>query len=280
MSSSMGLSISTFVIGLASILYWTAWIFKKPALEFPASLTALAGWLGCTFGIISRWLESYHLGIGHAPLSNLYESLIFFSWAVITGHLIVERKYRNRSIGAFTTPLAFLAIAYASLSPNVSQQIKPLIPALKSNWLIVHVLTCFIGYSALAISCGISSMYLLKKTEKAQTANALLRRLPEIHILDRLNYQLILFGFLWLTMGIVSGAVWADSAWGRYWGWDPKEVWSLTTWLTYAALLHLRMMRGWRGKRIAFYSIIGFGAVLFTYFGVNYLPGLHSYGAN
>ena len=280
MSSSIGLSISTFVIGSASILYWAAWIFKKPALGLPASLTAFIGWLGCTFGIISRWSESYNLGIGHAPLSNLYESLVFFSWAIIAGHLIVEYKYRNRVIGAFTAPLAFLAIAYASLSPNVNQQIKPLIPALKSNWLIAHVLTCFIGYAALALSCGISSMYLLKKTEKAQAANSLRMRLPEIHILDRLNYQLILFGFLWLTMGIISGAVWADSAWGRYWGWDPKEVWSMTTWLTYAALLHLRMMRGWRGRRIAIYSIVGFGTVLFTYFGVNYLPGLHSYGAN
>jgi cytochrome c-type biogenesis protein CcsB len=174
-------------------------------------------------------------------------------------------------------PLAFFAMAYASLSQNMNDQIQPLIPALKSNWLIVHVMTCFVGYSAFAIAFGISCMYLFKQREK-EGGSKIFANFPKLTILDELNHQLILFGFLFLTAGIITGAVWANSAWGRYWGWDPKETWSLITWFIYATLLHARLMRGWQGKRIAYLSIIGFAAVLFTYFGVNYLPGLHSYG--
>jgi len=121
-------------------------------------------------------------------------------------------------------------------------------------------------------------MYLMRKPETAENS-PLFSRLPSLRVLDELNYQLIMFGFLFLSAGIITGAVWANSAWGRYWGWDPKETWSLITWFIYATLLHAKMMRGWHGRRIAFLSILGFFAVLFTYFGVNLLPGLHSYGA-
>jgi cytochrome c-type biogenesis protein CcsB len=229
-------------------------------------------------GIILRWVESYQLGIGHAPLSNLYESLVFFSWTIVVFYLIIERKHKSRIIGAFTTPLAFLAMAYASMSPNISNQIQPLLPALKSNWLIAHVIACFIGYASFAIAFGISWMYLFKQRDTGGETR-LLAHFPKHNILDELNHQLVMFGFLFLTTGIITGAVWANSAWGRYWGWDPKETWSLITWFIYATLLHARLMRGWHGKRIAYLSIIGFAAVLFTYFGVNYLPGLHSYGS-
>jgi cytochrome c-type biogenesis protein CcsB len=167
-------------------------------------------------------------------------------------------------------------MAYASLSPNVSDRIQPLIPALKSNWLIAHVFTCFVGYGAFAIAFGVSIMYLLKAREP-QGNGGLVGRFPSTSVLDELTHQLVMFGFLFLCAGIITGAVWANSAWGRYWGWDPKETWSLITWFVYATLLHARLMRGWRGRRIAYLSIIGFGAVLFTYFGVNLLPGLHSY---
>jgi cytochrome c-type biogenesis protein CcsB len=121
-------------------------------------------------------------------------------------------------------------------------------------------------------------MYFLRKGGGSETAGRL-QRLPSDKVLDELTHQLVMFGFLWLSAGIITGAVWANSAWGRYWGWDPKETWSFITWLIYAALLHFRLMRGWRGKRIALLSVVGFLAVLFTYFGVNLLPGLHSYGA-
>ena len=278
MNSSFLLSITTFVYGLAAFLYIASWVFKKQLPGRLATWTAIVGVAVNTAGIIMRWVESYSLGIGHAPLSNLYESLVFFAWTIVVGYLVIERKYKNRIIGAFTTPLAFLALAYASLSPNISDHIQPLLPALKSNWLIAHVIACFFGYAAFAMAFGISWMYLFKQRD-TEDKSKLLAHFPKPGILDDLNHQLIMFGFLFLTVGIITGAVWANSAWGRYWGWDPKETWSLITWFIYATLLHARMMRGWHGKRIAYLSIIGFVAVLFTYFGVNYLPGLHSYGA-
>ena len=278
MNSSIVLSIVTFVYGLAAFLYIVAWVFKR---ELPAKLatwTALIGVAGNSAGMIMRWVESYILGIGHAPLSNLYESLIFFSWTIVVVYLVIQKKYENRIMGAFTTPIAFLAMAYASMSPNINDRIQPLLPALKSNWLIAHVITCFVGYAAFAVAFGISWMYLFKQRDP-EGKNQLLALFPAPALLDELNHQLIMFGFLFLTIGIITGAVWANSAWGRYWGWDPKETWSLITWFIYATLLHARMMRGWRGRRIAYLSIVGFAAVLFTYFGVNLLPGLHSYGA-
>jgi len=278
MSSSILLSIVTFVYALAAILYVAAWVFKKDLPAKLATWTAVIGALGNTAGLILRWLESYKLGIGHAPLSNLYESLVFFSLTIIVVYLVIEKQYQNRIMGVFTTPLAFLAMAYASMSPSISDHIQPLIPALKSNWLIAHVMTCFIGYAAFAIAFGISLMYIVKQRD-TEGNSILLARFPQTMILDDLNHQLIMFGFLFLSIGIITGAVWANSAWGRYWGWDPKETWSLITWFIYATLLHARMMRGWRGRRIAYLSIAGFIAVMFTYFGVNYLPGLHSYGA-
>jgi len=335
MNSSLLLSITTFVYGLAAFFYLAALVFKKPQSARIGTWVALIGLLGNTAGIILRWVESYQMGFGHAPLSNLYESLVFFAWSITLIYLIIERTVGNRIIGTFVTPITFLSMAYASLSPGISSKIQPLLPALKSNWLIAHVITCFIGYAAFAIAFGVSAMYLIKKgrggdastwSELAKPltlfvfvglfarvllvpewATALLlavpvcvafyavvflmRRLPENFkqrlldmfpssgVLDELNYQLIMFGFLFLSVGIITGAVWANSAWGRYWGWDPKETWSLITWFVYATLLHAKLMRGWHGRRIAYLSLIGFAAVLFTYFGVNLLPGLHSYGA-
>ena len=276
MTSSLFLSATTFVYGLAAFLYIFEWVFKKPFAGRLATWVTITGLAGNTAGILLRWVESYQLGYGHAPLSNLYESLIFFAWAIALIYLVIERRYANRVIGAFSTPLAFLTMAYASLSPNISDRIQPLIPALKSNWLIAHVITCFIGYSAFAVAFGVSLMYIFKAGE-VEGERGLISRFPSISVLDELTHQLIMFGFLFLSAGIITGAVWANSAWGRYWGWDPKETWSLITWFVYAALLHARLTRGWRGRRIAYLSIIGFAAVLFTYFGVNLLPGLHSY---
>jgi cytochrome c-type biogenesis protein CcsB len=276
MSSSQILSIVTFVYGAAAVLYLSAWIFRKPGLGHLATWTTLLGFTGNTAGFILRWVESYQQEIGHAPLSNLYESLVFFAWAMALLYLVVEYKFGNRIMGAFATPLMFLAMAYASLSPNISDRIQPLIPALKSNWLIAHVIACFIGYAGFALAFGLSIMYMLKLRDPGDSGG-LLSRFPKPGIIDELTHQMVMFGFLFLTIGIITGAVWANSAWGRYWGWDPKETWSLITWFVYATLLHARMMRGWHGKRIAFLSILGFAAVMVTYFGVNYLPGLHSY---
>jgi len=278
MNSSIVLSLTTFIYAFSAFWYLAAWVFGKTVFGRVATWTVIIGVCGNTLGIGLRWVESYQLGIGHAPLSNLYESLVFFAWTIAVLYLIVEKKYHNRTIGVVVLPLAFLAMAYASLSPNISDKIQPLLPALKSNWLIAHVMTCFVGYAAFAIAFGLSGMYLLKRRQTAGSGS-LLSHFPETGVLDELTHQMVMFGFLFLTVGIITGAVWANSAWGRYWGWDPKETWSLITWFVYATLLHARLMRGWHGKRIAFLSIAGFLAVLFTYFGVNYLPGLHSYGA-
>lgn len=335
MSGSLVLSIVTFIYGLAGFLYICAWIFRKQSIGRVATWIALIGLIGNTTGILMRWVESYQLGIGHAPFSNLYESLVFFAWVIVLIYLIIERRLGNRIIGAFTTPLACLVMAYASLKTGIPSAIQPLIPALKSNWLIAHVITCFIGYAAFALAFVISAMYLMRMGRDdeevlwvkiarflmlfvfaalfsrvlfvpdwglaftvaihiclvffaivflvhkmpAESKTRLLDRFPETRVLDELGYQLILLGFLFLSIGIITGAVWANSAWGRYWGWDPKETWSLITWFVYATLLHARLTRGWHGKRIAYLSMFGFAAVIFTYFGVNLLPGLHSYGS-
>ena len=276
MNSSGILSIVTFIYAFSAVMYIAGWIFKQ---EMPGKLgtgTAILAAVANAAGMLLRWRESYALGMGHAPLSNLYESLVFFALTIIVLYLFMERKLENKHLGAFAAPLAFFAMAYASLSPNISDRIQPLLPALKSNWLIAHVLTCFLGYAAFAIAFAMSIIYLVKEVNDGP----LMQRLPVREMLDELTHQMIMFGFLFLTLGIITGSVWANSAWGTYWSWDPKETWSLITWFIYATLLHARLMRGWSGKRIAILSLIGFMAVMFTYFGVNYLPGLHSYGAS
>ena len=159
MESSLVLSITTFIYGLGAFLYVVAWIFKNPLPGKLATWVTVSGVACNTAGIILRWVESYQLGFGRAPLSNLYESLVFFALTIAALYLIIEQRYHNRTIGAFAVPLAFLSMAYASLSPNISDQIQPLLPALKSNWLTAHVVTCFIGYGAFAIAFGISLMY-------------------------------------------------------------------------------------------------------------------------
>jgi cytochrome c-type biogenesis protein CcsB len=277
MDSSLILSYTTFVFFGAFMAYLLGMVMNRAFFSRLGTYLSLLGFTAQTLAIILRWVESYELGIGHAPLSNLYESLVFFSWTLMLLYLILEWRTKNRTIGTFVTPLAFLAMAYASFSPNISSQIQPLIPALKSNWLISHVITCFFGYAAFALSFGISIMYLLKRLDAEEKNNLFLRLIPSTAILDDLNYQMIVIGFLMLTLGIITGSVWAHSAWGTYWSWDPKETWSLITWLVYASVIHTRLVRGWKGKKIAILSIVGFACVLFTYFGVNYLSGLHSY---
>jgi cytochrome c-type biogenesis protein CcsB len=275
--NSIILSYITFVYFASFMLYLLMMVMGKEIFGRLATVVTLAGLLGQSLAVVLRWIESYDLGIGHAPLSNLYESLIFFAWTIVFLYLLIEWRTKNRSLGVFATPLAFLAMAYASYSPTISSRIQPLVPALKSNWLIAHVLTCFFGYAAFGLAFGLSVMYLLKKSEKPGRSNVFIRIIPESSILDDMSYQMVVIGFLLLTLGIITGSVWAHSAWGTYWSWDPKETWSLITWLVYAALLHSRMVRGWKGNKLALLSIIGFSCVLFTYFGVNYLAGLHSY---
>jgi cytochrome c-type biogenesis protein CcsB len=277
MNSAFALSSTTFLYGLAMVCYVGAFAFKKKTLATAGFYVLAAGFLANTAGIGLRWVESYQMGIGRAPFSNMYESLIFFSWTMAVLYLYVEMKYKEQGFGVFVSPLIFLAIAYASFDPSISATINPLIPALKSNWLIAHVVTCFLGYAGFALAFGLSLTYFVKP--KQPEKNKIFSLLPGEEVIDELTYQMVVFGFLFLTIGIITGAVWANSAWGKYWSWDPKETWSLITWFVYAIFLHLRMMRGWHGRNLALVSITGFVAVLFTYFGVNFLlSGLHSYG--
>ena len=270
----------TFLYLFCTILYFIFLAFRSERL---GKLATGAAWISLsiqTAAILLRWAESYQLGFGHAPLSNMYESLVFFSWCIAFLYLLWERRLKSRVIGAFAFPFAFIFNAYASLAPGVSAKIDPLIPALQSNWLHAHVMTCFLSYASFAISCAVSIIYLvkLKRQEKGEKEGGPASLLPSLDSLDELVYKTIVVGFPLLTIGIVTGAAWANYAWGSYWSWDPKETWSLITWFMYAVFLHARVTRDWRGKRTAILSIIGFVAVIFTYFGVNYLlSGLHSY---
>lgn len=276
MNSSSILSITTFVYGAAFLFYLSAWIFNKKRLSKIAFWTAIVAIFGNFSGFILRWVESHVNGMGHPPLSNLYESLIFFALTIAILFVVIEKKVNNITISVFASPFPFIAMAYASLNPNISDRIQPLIPALKSNWMIAHVVTCFIGYAGFAMAFALSIMYLYKLYNGNKD---ILKKLPGLETIDELTYQMNILGFLFLSIGIITGSVWANSAWGSYWSWDPKETWSLITWFIYALLLHARYMKGWSGTKIAYISIVGFMAVLFTYFGVNYLPGLHSYGS-
>jgi len=279
MTNSLLFGISIFVYFFAMVLYVSYLAFRSEGLGKVATGTLLAGVIVETAAILMRWYESYQMGIGRAPLTNLYESLVFFAWTIAIVYLLMERKFKIKTAGAFVAPFPFIIMAYASLNPN---EIQPLVPALQSNWLISHVVTCFVGYAAFAVSFGVSFLYLLKvKAEKGPAKNpgGLLGYLPSSDVLDEVGYKTIAIGFPLLTIGIITGAFWANVAWGTYWSWDPKETWSLIVWLIYAAYLHARITRGWRGKRAAILSITGFGATIFCYLGVNLLlSGLHSYG--
>ncbi len=273
------LSWVTYVYFAAFVLYFMRMIRGTDIWGRMASIAAVFGLVAHSAGLIMRWIESYAMGIGHAPLSNFYESLIFFAWTIVLLSLIFEWRIKHKGLGVFVLPLAFLAMAFASLSPNINSRIQPLIPALQSNWLTSHVMTCFMGYGAFAIAFGLACMHFAKNftLNATDSQSSLLRFLPSHEGIDELIYHSVALGFVFLSLGIITGSVWAHYAWGSYWSWDPKETWSLITWLIYAAMLHSRFVRGWRGTRMALMAIIGFAAVLFTYLGVNYLPGLHSY---
>ncbi len=264
-----------YLISFVGYLLFTS--FHRKALGFFSTTLLTIGLILHSGGLLFRWIETHQTGYGYVPLSNMYESLIFFSWTIVLIYLILEFKYQQKMIGVFVTPFAFLAIALTSIIPGIDAKISPLVPALQSNWLAIHVITCFLGYASFAVSFGISILYLIRNKKDEQTGEGI-RWLPEISILDEINYKAIVIGFPMLTLGIITGAAWANYAWGSYWSWDPKETWSLITWFIYAAFLHARLTRNWKGRKTAILSIVGFIAVLFTYFGVNYLiSGLHSY---
>jgi len=272
---------TTIFYMLSTLAFFGYLASRNSKVGLAGSVLAWAGFVVQTVATGLRWKESYDMGMGHAPLSNLYESVVFFAWSIVLIFGIIDAKYKYRIIGAFVMPFALLSMAWGQL--YLPTDINPLMPALQSNWLLYHVLTCFLGYAAFAVACGVSIMYLIKaKFEEKGTdaAGGVIAHFPPTKILDDLNYKAIMVGFPLLTLGIITGAAWANYAWGTYWSWDPKETWSLIVWFVYAAFLHARFTKGWVGKRAAWLSIIGFAATIFCYLGVNLLlSGLHSYGS-
>ncbi len=239
-----------------------------------ATLITTAGWLVNTAALVLRGIEA-----GHVPWANQFESMCLVAWGIMLLYLIFERVYGMRVLGAFVVPIGFLAIGAASLLPYRYREVTPLVPALQSYWLWIHVTVTMVAYSAFAVAAGLAIAYLVKeRAERRRGPGLLSARLPESDVLDELSFRAVAVGFPLLALGIILGAVWARYAWGGYWSWDPKETWSLITWFVYAAYLHARMSRGWRGSRMAVFSIVGFFVVLFCYWGVNFvLSGLHSY---
>ncbi|MCR4676384.1 MAG: c-type cytochrome biogenesis protein CcsB [Sphaerochaetaceae bacterium] len=214
------------------------------------------------------------IGAGRLPLTNQYEFASAFAWGLCLISLIFILIYRFYTLGAFASPVFLVMTGYAALLDN---QVRELMPALRSGWLGIHVSTAIISYGAFGLAFVLGIVFLLR--DKLKARGFLDRHLPDKEKLDMLGYRSVALGVLFLTITIITGAIWAEQAWGRYWSWDPKETWSLITWIIYAIYLHLRIRRGYHGKAAAIFAIIGFGCVLFTYVGVNTLiPGLHSYG--
>ena len=271
MTSTELTTYAIFLYLTCGLFYLIACVTTPAGSRFrKAMLGVLCGvWVVHTVSIGLRWHESYQMGIGHAPLSNLYESLVFFSWCITLALILARWRYGTDVVVLLGLPIVCLTLAYTSL---LDHSIKPLIPALQSNWLVFHVITCFLGYAGFTVSFIAAALYLL-----ATAFPSVGKYLPKPRYIDEIVYRSILAGYPMLTIGIITGAAWADYAWGAYWSWDPKETWSLITWLIYSVFLHARLARDWTGRRTAILSLIGFSAVLFTYFGVNYLPGLHSY---
>ena len=284
MESSLILGTTTFLYLIATFFYVAYAIFR---VKWAGTAGTISVWIGIfanSAGIGLRWMETHQQGIGYVPLSNMYESLVFFALCIASLYLVVESKYKAKVLGSYIVPFTFFAMAYASYSAEFGKDIKPLLPALQSNWLVAHVITCFIGYAAFAISCGLAIFYLAKVYLQSNSAASIN---PDggnsdtltLQTIDTINHKMMMFGFIWLTAGIVTGAIWANSAWGTYWSWDPKETWSLITWFVYALALHARFSRGWNGTRMSVVALVGFISVIFTYYGVNFLlSGLHSYG--
>jgi len=230
----------------------------------PWPLYVLAAGLACNAAAIAwRWVEA-----GRPPFSSMYESLILFACTLVTLGFVFEVKKVQARIGL----LASLAGAGVLLGArSFDSTIEPLPPALRSIWLPIHVAACLVAYGAFAIACAASVRWLCLDRRGQRSEESM------VH-LEATNSGAVAVGFVFLSFGILSGAVWANRTWGSYWGWDPKETWSLITWLIYATALHLRFAGSWSAKRLAWFSVAGFLSVAFLYWGVTYLlPGLHGY---
>ena len=275
-SQSAILWMSTLFV-FSTAFYWVGLASRS---NFGSSVGSKLCWaavvLGWT-GMMVRWYESYLIGadVGHIPVSNLYEVFILFSMITAMFYLYYEQHYATRQLGAFVLPVIAAAVVFL-LWYTVSRDaadIQPLVPALQSWWLKIHVPANFIGYGTFALAAMVGSAYLIKSHGYLQD------RLPSLEVLDDVMYKSISVGFAFFTVATILGALWAAEAWGGYWSWDPKETWALIVWLNYAAWLHMRLMTGLRGRVAAWWALIGLLVTTFAFLGVNmFLSGLHSYG--
>nr|YP_009294271.1 cytochrome c biogenesis protein [Palmaria palmata]AOM67711.1 cytochrome c biogenesis protein [Palmaria palmata] len=303
------INISFGLLLVTLLAYWTSIAFPRiKKIKHISRIGVLVINILLAFTLASRWQAN-----GYFPLSNLYESLVFLTWCLTLVHLILERQTNSQVVGAISVPIQLFIIAFASLSlPIEMQQASPLVPALRSNWLMMHVTIMILSYAFLIIGSLISIFFLIitfgqsiqlkgsatgkilslsvinqsnknrKKLDKKKSTDIDIQSSPRMNLLeslDNLSYRIIGLGFPMLTIGIISGAVWANEAWGSYWSWDPKETWALITWLIFASYLHSRLTQSWQGKKPAIIASVGFFIVWICYLGVNFLgQGLHSYG--
>jgi cytochrome c-type biogenesis protein CcsB len=260
-----------FLYFLGTLKYLLFVILLRELLAKIAFISLSVGFVLHSIAFLLRYLEA-----GHTPVTNLHESLSFFAWAIIGVYLLFYWRYRIKVLGPFIATLALILIVPAMALPK---EILPLAPVLRSYWLPIHVIFAFLGNAIFALAFCTGIMYIIQEHQvKSKHIGAISRRLPSLGVLDEINYKALTFGFPLLTVGIITGSIWAQYAWGSYWSWDPKETWSLITWCLYAALLHQRLTVGWRGRKAAIMAIIGFFAILFTFLGVNLLlTGLHAY---
>ena len=252
----------------AMVLYFIFLVIKHVKAGKIAGYVMVIGFILHTAALVTRGI-----GAGRLPLTNQYEFATSFAWGISLCFLMFLWKYHFQALGAFVTPVIFLLIGYAAMQ---SREVRELMPALRSNWLGIHVSTAILSYGAFGVSFAVSLMFLMRQKMKDNVFWQ--EHIPEEQKLDMISYRAVSLGFLFLTFVIITGAIWAERAWGSYWSWDPKETWSLITWIIYALYLHLRISKGWKNKSAAMFAVIGFICVIFTYIGVNTLiPGIHSY---
>ncbi|MGK0673817.1 MAG: c-type cytochrome biogenesis protein CcsB [Halothiobacillaceae bacterium] len=278
-SQSAIMWMSALYVG-ATFTYFLA-LFSRA--EYIGRIASGLVWAATAFGLTGmmvRWRESYliHVDYGHIPLSNLYEVFILF--AVITAliYLFYEARFRTRNLGGFVMLVISAAVGFLLwyTFDRGANHIQPLVPALNSYWMKIHVPANFVGYGAFALAAMVGLVYLIKLRLGGDGEND---RLPKLALLDDLMYKAIALGFGFFTVATILGAMWAAEAWGGYWSWDPKETWALIVWLNYAAWLHLRLTKGWRGAPMAWWAVVGLFVTTFAFLGVNmFLSGLHSYG--
>ena len=293
------INLSFAILLVTLITYWTSITFTNLNIFSDIGrLFTLTVNLCLSSTLIIRWVDNKYF-----PLSNLYESLIFLTWGLTLVHLIIEKQNKSKLIGAINIPICLFIIAFTSFSlPSEMKKAAPLVPALRSNWLMMHVSIMMISYALLIIGSLLSILILIIYKSKIKISNnknenykmqistninnsmnhnstLYSNRMSILQIIDNLSYRIIGLGFPLLTIGIIAGAVWANDAWGSYWSWDPKETWALITWLIFAAYLHSRFSKSWAGEKPAILASIGFLVVWICYLGVNFLgKGLHSYG--